>query len=263
MRKTIRTYLNRRGYDIIKIPPVRKPFPNLSRTADEYYCETPVGNYYLPIQTEKDGVAATMKRGELFETEIIELAKRYITPGTTALDVGSNFGQMAIEFSKLTGPKGLVYAFEGQELVFRFLEKNIKANNCTNIIAKKGAVYNENGKILIFPEPDTNIPNAFGGNAINPKLKQGNKVETFTIDSLNIDTPISFMKVDIEGSDIFALQGARETILRNKMPIIFEFQEQFQAQFDTSFHDYVAFTESIGYRFERTVLGINFLIVPK
>ena len=81
--------------------------------------------------------------------------------------------------------------------------------------------------------------------------------------SININTPISFMKVDIQGSDLFALRGAVDTIKRHRMPIIFEFEQQFQAEFGTSFQDYVDFVNSISYRFERLVMDINYVIVPR
>jgi Methyltransferase FkbM domain len=76
------------------------------------------------------------------------------------------------------------------------------------------------------------------------------------------------MKVDIQGSDLFALRGAVETIKRHRMPILFEFEQQFQAEFGTSFQDYVDFVNSISYRFEKVVLvprplSINYLIVPR
>jgi len=38
---------------------------------------------------------------------------------------------------------------------------------------------------------------------------------------------------------------------------------KFQAEFGTSFQDYVDFVNSISYRFEKTVLNINYLIVPR
>jgi hypothetical protein len=40
---------------------------------------------------------------------------------------------------------------------------------------------------------------------------------------------------------------ATETIKRHRMPIIFEFEQQFQAEFGTSFQDYVDFVNSISY----------------
>ena len=104
---------------------------------------------------------------------------------------------------------------------------------------------------------------AYGSYGIDPNATAGRTVKALTIDGLNINTPISFMKVDIQGSDLFALRGAVETIKRHRMPIIFEFEQQFQAEFHTSFQDYVDFVNSISYRFEKLVMDINYLIVPR
>jgi len=46
------------------------------------------------------------------------------------------------------------------------------------------------------------------------------------------------------------------------MPILFEYEEQFQMEFNTSFQDYLDFIYSISYKVERTVNAINYLIVP-
>jgi len=263
MKKLIREILNKNGYEIIKQAPKSKKYPNISNDPNEIHCITPMGEYFFPKDAIKDGVVDTMLRGVLFEKENIEIAKRYIKPDSTVLDVGANFGQMSIEFSRMVGKNGSVYSFEGQDTVFRFLKKNVLANNCPNVICFDGAVYNENGKELIFPEPNFNDGNPYGANAINPTLTTGRKVTTFTIDSLNIETPISFMKVDIQGSDIFAMQGAKQTIMRNRMPILFEFEQQFQHQFSTSFQDYVDFVHSINYKFLEIFSQINYLIIPK
>ncbi len=262
IRKAIRTFLNERGYDIIKVPFKGKKYPAIE-TADLLFYKTPVGDYYLPKDAEKDGVADFMSRGILFDTEIIEVAKKYIKPGTAVLDVGANFGQMAVAFSKMTGPAGKVYAFEAQDYVYQVLQKNIAANNGANIKALDGAVYNKSGLVLIFPEPDLAGENPYGSNAINPTLSKGREVTTFTIDSLNIAEPVSFMKVDIQGSDLAALQGAKETIMKNRMPIIFEFEQQFQEQFGTTFQDYADFVAEIGYRFDEVYMNINYLILPR
>lgn len=262
IRDAIRGYLNKKGYEIIKKPYIGDKYPSKIE-GDALYFQTPIGNYYLPADAVKDGIADTMSRGKVFDVEIVELAKQYIRAGTAALDVGGNFGQMAILFSKFVGDNGKVYVFEAQDKVFEYLNKNIAANNCKNIVSKDGAVYNVNDKILIFPEPDISVVNPYGANAINPKLKAGREVKTFTIDSMNIQEKVSFMKVDIQGSDLFALQGAKNTIIKNKMPIIFEFEQQFQEQFGTSFQDYVDFVNEIGYKFEKTIMDINYLIVPR
>src|SRR5687768_2252227 len=73
----------------------------LKHTGKDFnYYETPIGNYYLP-KLENDGIASEMRSGRFFEPEVIEIVKKYIQPGSIVLDVGANFGQMAIEFSKI------------------------------------------------------------------------------------------------------------------------------------------------------------------
>jgi hypothetical protein len=71
------------------------------------------------------------------------------------------------------------------------------------------------------------------------------------------------MKVDVQGSDLFVLEGAIETIKRHKMPILFEYEEQFNEQFNTKWKNYSDFIESVSYRTEKTIYNINYLIVPK
>jgi SAM-dependent methyltransferase len=129
MLTAIRNFLNKRGYEIIKQPYRGDKYPNQSKIKSEYYCQTPIGNYYVPINYEKDAVANEWVRGNIFEPEIIEAAKKYIKTNTSVIDVGANFGQMSILFSKIIGEGGKVYAIEAQNFVFNFLKKNIEANN--------------------------------------------------------------------------------------------------------------------------------------
>jgi FkbM family methyltransferase len=130
----------------------------------------------------------------------------------------------------------------------------------SNVTTIGKAVHEVAGKQVYFPDQDFARFSSFGSYGIDPNAKTGRAVQTVTIDSLGIEEPISFMKVDVQGCDLFALRGARETILRNKMPIVFEYEEQFQPEFKTTFQDYVDFVLSIDYRFVKTIDSINFLI---
>jgi FkbM family methyltransferase len=262
IKKQVRSFLNRFNYDIVKLAynGSDKYKINSSIEGLNLY-NTPTGKFYLPAGLKKDIVCNTIQNGNYFEPDVIEVAKQYIKPNTGVLDVGSNYGQMAIFFSSLVA-NGVVYAFEAEPFIFKILTENIKLNNAENIKPVFGAVYNKTGVELVFPEPDFERFDSYGSYGIDPNAKQGRVVKSITIDSLNIQEPISFMKVDIQGSDLFALQGAKNTILKNKMPILFEFEEQFQNEFSTSFNDYALFVQSINYRFEKIITGINYLIVP-
>jgi hypothetical protein len=60
-------------------------------------------------------------------------------------------------------------------------------------------------------------------------------LSSLKIDSLNIPEKVSFMKIDIQGYDLLAMKGAVETIKRNRMPIIFEFEHLFQDELGINF----------------------------
>jgi hypothetical protein len=63
-------------------------------------------------------VIQAMRAGLVFEPEIIALAETYIRKGSIVLDIGSNFGQMAVIFSRLVGPKGTVQLETRLRLVY-------------------------------------------------------------------------------------------------------------------------------------------------
>lgn len=259
MKHLLKSFANRFGYDISRLP--APPAEKIGTQIDglELF-ETPLGKFYLPLDAPNDVVINCIKEGKVFEPEIVDTAARFIKPGTTVLDVGANFGQMSLLFSKLVGDAGVVYAYEADDFVFDILKKNIEANNCTNIVPVFGAVYNESGKEFFFPKQDFERFEAYGSYGIAPKAEGGRTVTSLMIDDIDFAAPVSFMKVDVQGSDLFAMQGARRTIEKHKMPILFEYEEQFQDEFGTCFQDYVDFVRSINYTFAEIVIDINYLI---
>lgn len=263
LKSNIRNVVQNFGYDIVKTPGYKygKKFKKKSDDPNLDYYKTPIGNYYLPKNSTSDHVANKIKEGNLFDETIINIAKTFIKPNTAILDIGANYGQMSIEFSRIA-PSCRIYAFEAQEMVYHILDKNLKANNANNVTSFYNAVYDKNDMELIFPVPDLVRFPTYGSYGIDINAKTGKIVKSITIDSLEFSLPISFMKIDIQGSDLAAMKGAVNTIKKHQMPIIFEYEEQFQKEFNTSFQDYVDFVDSIGYQFVKTVQDINYLIQP-
>jgi len=228
------------------------------------FYQTATGNYYLPTEAYADVVANTIIDNRIFEKEVIDLASKYIKAGNTVLDIGSNFGQMSILFSNMVGETGKVHAFDADDWIYDILNKNIEANNKTGkIIPHFGAVHNKAGETLIFPEQDFEEFSAYGAYGIDYNAIAGRRVPTITIDSLHIEEPISFIKIDIQGGDLQAMQGAVNTINKNRMPILFEYEYHFEEKYNLCFQDYVDFVESIHYKFHKVINGHNFLIIPK
>lgn len=220
----------------------------------------PAGRMFVPVFPDNDVIATTIRSGKLFDENIVQCASEYIRSGTTVVDVGANFGQMTLQFARLAGETGRVIAIEADDYVHHILRKNLEVNGVRNVTTVNKAAHVTAGLEVFFPDQDFVRFQTYGSYGLDPNARSGRSVQTITVDSLNIDTPVSFMKVDVQGSDLFAMQGAKQTILRHRMPIIFEYEEQFQKEFGTTFQDYVDFVLGVGYRFVKTVDDINFIV---
>lgn len=258
MKRLIRKFFRMLGYDIRKAgPPVLKSV----HTGNLSYYKTKTGNYYLPADAHQDVIANAMKNDQVFDVEIYDIAKKYVKPGTAVLDVGSNFGQMAVMLSKLVGENGTVHAFDADDFVFKILEKNAK-ENASNIVTHFGAVHNVSNETLYFPVQDFERYGTYGSYGIDYVHGKGRPVKTLMIDDIRFEQPVSFMKVDVQGGDLFAMKGAVKTIEKYKMPIIFEYEYAFEEEQNFNFQQYVDFVKSINYKFERVINGQNYLIIP-
>jgi FkbM family methyltransferase len=203
-----------------------------------------------------------MKAGQVFEQEIIDALRPYVRENSVVVDVGANFGQMSLIFSDWVGPNGLVYSIEADDYIHHVLSKNVTNNGKSNVRPIFAAAFDTLGKTLLYPRQDFKEHRAYGSYGLDPTAAEGRSVPTITIDSLAIDRDVSVVKVDIQGSDLLALRGARETIAKHKPVIIFEFEEELQHNFGTTLGQYMEFVNSIDYRIAKTINGINYLIEP-
>jgi len=139
--------------------------------------------------------------------------------GNIVVDVGANIGWHTLEFAKLVGESGKVFAFEPVQENFDLLQKNINENNYQNIICVQKAVSNQIKQVTM--ELSTRI----GDHRIIEK-KNSNE-PTIEIDSITLDTffknetKIDFLKIDAEGYDFFVLEGAKQIIQENLGIVIF------------------------------------------
>jgi len=255
-KEALKNFLKQRGLDPSRL---RRRRSRRTDRLTEY--RTVTGTYFLPTDAPGDLIAEAIRNNRVFDEPILDVARRYVAPGTTVLDVGSNFGQMAVLLSRMVGSDGVVHAFDADDFVYSILEKNC-SRNATNIVTHFGAVHDVAGQTLHFPVQDFRRFDTYGSYGIDYVKGEGRPVKTITIDQIPFEKPVSFMKVDVQGGDLFALRGAVETIRRHQMPIVFEYEYLFEDELKLSFQEYVDFVRSIDYRFEKVIMGQNYLIVP-
>lgn len=128
------------------------------------------------------------------------------------IDAGANMGHLSIFFSKQVGAGGKVYCFEPDKFNVQFLNDNRHLNTDLqdNIIIEDLLLWNEN-KLVDFEEAGTVGSSAvwFSDNA-NVVKKQA-----VTLDSWAKEKKLEkldFIKMDIEGAEIEALDGSIEVI---------------------------------------------------
>jgi len=170
---------------------------------------TPTGAYWIPLR-DIDVLAATINEQR---TEIYESARETVGTGDVVLDCGANVG-VYTRHALNRGAK-LVVAIEPAPEALECLRRNLQSEVASGrvIIYSKG-VWNKDAELQM------NMSSKWASTASSITLDRGGKGPTVpltTIDKLvaelNLPT-VDFIKMDIEGAEMQALEGAAETVRR-------------------------------------------------
>ncbi len=161
---------------------------------------------------------------------LLAARRTHFGDGVVAVDCGANIGVHTLEWARSMSAWGSVIAIEAQERIFYALAGNIALNNCFNARAIFAAVAATDGTMRV-PTPDYLTPGSFGslelkqadsnefiGQAIDYSPAALTEIRTLAIDSLHLPR-LDLIKIDVEGMELEALEGARQTIGRC-LPII-------------------------------------------
>jgi FkbM family methyltransferase len=163
--------------------------------------------------------------------DLLALRRKHHGDGVVAIDCGANIGVHTIEWARSMTGWGSVLSIEAQERIYYALAGNIAINNCFNAIAVHGAVSSESG-IMKIPNPDYLTPSSFG--SLELRQHKGNEfigqpidyentvsVRKLALDEFNLPR-VDLIKIDVEGMELEALEGARGTIDRSHPVMLIE-----------------------------------------
>lgn len=197
--------------------------------------------------------------------QLIDARRRFHGGGVVAIDCGANIGVHTIEWATAMTGWGSVVAVEAQERIYYALAGNIAINNCFNAIAMHAAVSSEPG-IMNIPVPDYFQPSSFGSLELKPRADTefiGQPIDysadkTVAIQKISLDAlalpRVDLIKLDIEGMELEALQGAKDTIARCRPIFLVESIKAGREALRTFF-------EQHGYKIADA--GINLLAIHK
>ncbi|SCZ76107.1 FkbM family methyltransferase [Pseudobutyrivibrio xylanivorans] len=130
-------------------------------------------------------------------------------------DVGSCDGMSAVQFLKWCNGNGYAYCFEPDEKNIKGLEANMKAKCITSEqyeVIRKGA-WNMDGTVY-FDAKGT------AGSCICEDVESDKgsveSIEVTSLDNVFLDKKVTFIKMDIEGAELKALEGAQRIIAEQK-----------------------------------------------
>jgi FkbM family methyltransferase len=155
-----------------------------------------------------------------FEIQFLDFLRKHFPKQDGIIDIGANIGNHTLFFAKFLNPK-TIYSFEPVDVNFKILTKNVE-NYKDKCICYKIALSNQNGTLPLFNSQKEN----YGGFSLHSysngsSFLVSDSVDVKTLDSFHFEN-ITLIKIDVENHENEVLEGAKDTIIRNKPLVLLE-----------------------------------------
>jgi FkbM family methyltransferase len=151
---------------------------------------------------------AFLRNGE-YTCEITGYEKHYrIKEGDVVVDAGAYLGHFTVYAAKRVGNTGKVVAFEPDAAVYRMLRHNIELNKLTNVVIINQAIWSHETELAFDSRGNASQIVAEGDQA--KALVRKMRVTSLDTELQRLGLPTAdLIKMDIEGAELAAVQGAR------------------------------------------------------
>ena len=157
------------------------------------------------------------------------------------IDCGANLGMSIIYFKELY-PLSKIIAFEADDYIFSFLEKNIKSYNLTDVELINKAVWNKNDTLSFIVEGGA------GGRLEETDTQNGTYKEVHCVSIKEYLTvqKVDFLKIDIEGAEYEVIKDC-EDVLHNVENIFIEYHSM--PQKNQNLHKILEIVQKAGFKY--------------
>jgi FkbM family methyltransferase len=181
-----------------------------------------------------EAIGSSIARTGIYDLLVSEALWRLTDPGDVAVDAGANIGHMTSVLALRAGPSGRVLAFEPHPALCDLLRQNVTrwpSEGVAPVKVHEAAVSDRSGAGWL------NTGERFEENmgsaeiALEP-LKRGQAygVALVRLDEVLRRARVGLLKLDVEGQELAALQGAEAAISERRVrDIVFESQMAYPA----------------------------------
>lgn len=174
-------------------------------------------NFYVPELASHRPASTKIIQGELYEPLTHDLFEAIFrnNPGS-AVHAGAFFGDMLPHLSEVVS--GTVWAFEPVIENYLLAQLCCEANALSNVLLYRAALHDRFENLSMLTEG----PDGLHRGGSSQVSKNGNQtVAGVTLDSMPLES-VLLIHLDIEGHELSALDGARETLALQKPVVAIE-----------------------------------------
>ncbi len=175
-------------------------------------------------------VWAKRHRFNQYSVSDAKLLVPYIKSTDILIDIGAHGGSWTVILSRLV-PNGKVYAIEALPYYYRVLKLTLRILGLSNVELINKAVLDEIKQIQIVCRNNKGLRLT---GRIHIKAPGENAMETVSVDGTRLDDllnqvdgKVRFIKIDIEGAELFALRGASQLISKHRPLLFVELYEEY------------------------------------
>lgn len=185
-----------------------------------------------------------------WEPDETKVVLHLLRPGDTFVDVGANIGYFTLLAAKLVGPQGRVYAFEPVPPTLERLKRNIDLSGTSNVTICACAASSAGGHTRVSQR---GVGEVSGQNTMRPGSahQQHWDVSTARIDDvIPGEETIRLMKLDVEGAELLALEGAMQHLCARDGPFLLcEVTEEYLRELGGSAAKLWSLVQGLGYNY--------------